>query len=113
MSDNDKKVSGHNHDKYITTQEFNNLAPGVFTGFFTQANLVTKTDFDTKKINSNKTEELLVENELKKIEKFDASYFRSKNYFDGDGMQNHLVFQPMYKYFKIVGNSINQISTWE
>ena len=27
----EKKVSDHNHDKYITTPEFNNLAAGVFT----------------------------------------------------------------------------------
>ena len=34
-----------------------------------------------KKINSNKTKYLLVETELKKLEKFDAAYFRGKSYF--------------------------------
>ena len=38
---------------------------------------------------------LLAENELNTLEKFDAAYFRGKNYFDGDGTQNYLVFQPM------------------
>ena len=44
----EKKVSDHNHDKYITTLEFNNLAAGVFTARLAQVDLVTKTDFDTK-----------------------------------------------------------------
>ena len=48
-------------------------------------------------MNSNKTKHLHVENESKKLEKFDVTYFRGKNYFDGDGTQNYLVFQPMYK----------------
>ena len=61
-------------------------------------------------ITSNKTKHLLTENQIKKIEKFDATYFRGKNYFDGDGIQNYLVFQPVYKYFKI---GSNKISSWE
>ena len=55
------KITDHNHDKCITTPEFNNLAAGVFAARLAQTNLVTKTDFDAKlrklnkKINSNKT----------------------------------------------------------
>ena len=72
-----RKVSDHNHDKYITTPEFNILAGRIFTARLAQANLVTKIYFDTKlqsldkKINSNKTKHLLVETELKELEKFD------------------------------------------
>ena len=53
---------------------------------------------------------MLIETELKKLEKFDAAYFRGKNYFDDDGTQNNLVFQPVYRYFERVGNNI---SSWE
>ena len=76
------------------------------TARLAQVNLVTKTDFDTKlqslnkRITSNKTKHLLVENELKKQQKFDASYFRRKSHFEEDGTQNYLVFQPIYRYFK-------------
>ena len=57
---------------------------------------------------------MLVETELKKLEKFDAAYFRGKNYFDGDGTQNYLVFQSMYKYFKkFTKNNSTFISSWE
>ena len=31
-----------------------------------------------------------------------ASYFRGKNYFGDDGVQNYLVFQGVYKYFEDV-----------
>ena len=44
----EKKITDHNHDKYITTPEFNNLAAGFFTARLAQADLVTKADFDTK-----------------------------------------------------------------
>ena len=43
-----KKLTDHNHDKYITTPEFNTLAANVFNARLAQANLITKTDFDAK-----------------------------------------------------------------
>ena len=43
----ENKLNNHNHDKYIDTSEFNRLAV-VFNARITQANLVTKTDFDAK-----------------------------------------------------------------
>ena len=59
-----KKLTDHNHDKYITAPEFNTLATDVFNARLTQVNLVTKTDFDIKlssfnrKITSNKSKHL-------------------------------------------------------
>ena len=55
---------------------------------------------------------MIVENELKKLQKFDASYFTEINYFSDDGTQNYLVFQPVKKYFKKIGNT-ESISSWE
>ena len=101
ISEIENKVSDHNHDKYITAPEFNILVARVFIARLTQTNLVTKTDFDAKlqslnkKINSNKTKHLLVKNEIKKLNNFEAACFRGKNYIDDDGMQNYLVFQPV------------------
>ena len=102
----EKKLTDHNHDKYITTPEFNTLAANVFNARLAEANLVTNTDFDAKlsslnrKTTSNKTKHLLVENELKKLKTFDSIYFRGKSHFEEDGMQNYLVFQPVQRYFK-------------
>ena len=72
----EKKLADHNHDKYITTPEFNTLAADVFNERLIQANLIAKTDFDAKlitktdfdakfssfnrKITANKSKHLLV-----------------------------------------------------
>ena len=58
---------------------------------------------------------MLVENELKKLQKFDAAYFRGKSHFEEDGTQNYLVFQPMYRYFKRTAGvgSGNHIYFWK
>ena len=84
------------------------MAASVFNARLAQPNLITKTDFDVKlsslnrKITVNKSKPLLVENELKKLKTFDSSYFRGKSHFGEDGAQNYLVFQPMYRYFKVI-----------
>ena len=65
-----------------------------------------------RKITSNKSKHLLVENELKKLKKIDSSYFRGKNYFENDGTQSSLVFQTVLKYFKREKNT-NHISEWK
>ena len=43
----EKKVTDHDHNKYITTSEFNNSTEKPFATRLAQANLVTKTDFDS------------------------------------------------------------------
>ena len=47
-----------------------------------------------------------------KLEAFDSSYFVSKSYFEDDGTQNYLVFQPMDRYYKKIVNTYC-ISEWE
>ena len=58
---------------------------------------------------------MLIENELKKLQKFDAAYFGGKSHFEEDGTQNYLVFQPIYRYFRsIIGvGSGNYICFWK
>ena len=87
----DYRLTDHNHDKYITTSEFNTLDEDVFDARVAQANWITKTDFDAKlssldrKTTENKSENLLVENELNKLKTFDSSYFIDKSHFEEDG----------------------------
>ena len=108
----ENKISDHNHDRYISNSEFNNLATGVFNARLAQANLVTKTDFNAKlsslnrKINTYKSKHLVVENELNKLKTFDLGYFRGKSHFYEDGSQDYLVFQPILRYFTLNGNWI-------
>ena len=49
-----------------------------------------------KKINSNKTKHLLVENELEKLQIFGSSYFRSRDYFEEDGTQNYSANEKIF-----------------
>ena len=80
ISEIEKKISDHDHDKYITTPEFDKLTAENFATKLAQANLASKSgianfvknrDFDNKpkklnkKVTSNKTKHLLVKNELK------------------------------------------------
>ena len=102
----EKKLTDHNHDKYITTTEFNKLATDTVNARIVQAHLVKKTDFDSKlsdfnrKIVSNKTKDISIVKEL--------SYFHGKNYFDEDSNQNYYLFQPISKYLK--GAYVNDIN---
>ena len=83
--------------------------------------LSNKTDFEDKlsnlnrKITKNKADYLLVQNELKKLKTFDSSDFIGKNYFEEDGTQNYLVFQPIYKYFKAfsITQYLEYVSEWK
>ena len=69
----EKKLTDHNHDKYIAPPEFNTLAADVFNARLAEKNLITKTNFGAKlsnlnkNITSDKTKHLLIENEFKKL----------------------------------------------
>ena len=66
----ENNLNNYNHDKYITTPEFNTLAADVFYARLAQADLVIKTNFDNtvsnlnSKIAGNKTKNESIENEL-------------------------------------------------
>ena len=44
----------------------------------------------------NKTENVLVKNELNKLNTFDSSCFIGQSHFEEDGTQNYLVFKLFY-----------------
>ena len=48
MNKTEKKITDHNHDKYINTPEFNKLTWENFAARLKQTNLVTKTKFNNK-----------------------------------------------------------------
>ena len=57
-----------------------------------------------------------IENIIKKLQAYDLSYFRGKQYFDeGDGKQDYLVFLPMRKYFKLntIVGVIDRVLSWQ
>ena len=46
ISEIEKEVTDHDHDKYITSSEFSKLATENFVVILTQADFVTKADFE-------------------------------------------------------------------
>ena len=110
-----------NHDKYITTQEFNKLTAENFKERLKQANLVTKTDFDKKltsfngKITSDKTKYLEVQNKLNSLITNDFNFFLGRMCFTGnDGSQNTFVYQPtidMLEFKK--GKGTEYVLSWK
>ena len=68
----------------------------------------------TKKVTSNKTKQLLVENELNKLlnKTFGSSYFIRKSHFEEDGTQNYSVFYLLNKYFILITNTLSILS-WQ
>ena len=90
ISETEKKITGQDHDKYITTPGFNKLTAENVTARLAQVDLASKTDIGNfvkktdfhgklknlnKKVTSNKTKHFLVENQLKKLQTFDSSLF--------------------------------------
>ena len=57
---------------------------------------------------------MLVENELNKLKTFDSSFFIDKSHFEEDGTQNHLVFQPTIRFFKVnMITNTDYVSSWK
>ena len=82
--------------------------------------LITKTEFDAKlkaisdRVTKNKSKDLLLDNELRKLKTFDTDYFVSRNYFEGDdGAQNTLVFQVKSIFFKVKTLGNTKYNTWK
>ena len=80
ITDTEKKLIDHNHDKYINTLEINTFAANVFNARLAQANLITTTDFDAKlpslnrKITTSKSKNLRAENDFKQLKTLDSSF---------------------------------------
>ena len=71
------------------------------------SNLVKKSGYNTK---------ISTESNVKKLQAYDLSCFRGKQYFDeGDGKQDYLVFLPMRKYFKLntIVGVIDRVLSWQ
>ena len=49
---------------------------------------------------------------MNELKKFDSSYYNGKSYFEEREKPNHLIFQALSKYFKLIDNT-KYISSWE
>ena len=117
-----KITTDHDHDKYITIQEFNKITAENFTARLAQANLASKNDIANlvKKTDLNKNEL----NELPKkvkavstkrltkdlINKF--STLNGAKYFSSGIFQDYLLFIPAKKYIKCFSGT-TRIHSWK
>ena len=93
----------------------NKLSVDVFNATVAQANLITKTDFDAK-LSSLKKKLLKIKlSKLNKLKTFDSGYFIGKGHFEEDGTQIYLVFQSIYRYFKVfsITQYLEYVSEWK
>ena len=45
------------------------------------------------------------QNKTVKLQALDSFYFCSKSFFENNGTQSYLMFQPIYRFFKKIGNT--------
>ena len=126
-----KIATDHNHDKYITAQEFNKVTSESFTVRLKQANLaskndianfVNKTDFDNKlkDVTSNKNElnelskkvKAISTKRLKKDLNNKFSIPNGAKCFSSGIFQNCFVFIPSKRYIKYFSGT-TQIESWK
>ena len=108
ITENENKIANYDHDKYISTREFNKLTSENFAARLKQANLaskndianfVNKTDFDNKleDVTSNKNEL----NELSKKVKAISTKGLTKDLINKFSILNGAKYF-LWKYFKII-----------
>ena len=93
--------------------DINNLA--TKTALTTVENKITDISSLVKKSDYNRkiTE---FENDIKKLEAYDSSYYNGKKYFDQeDGTQSYLAFLPKRKYFKLnsIAFIVDRVLSWQ
>ena len=81
MPDINTLIKKSEYDTKTSETESKYVSNTGFDSKLAQANVITKRNFDGKIIE--------LENNVKKLETFNSSYFRGKNYFDEDGTQNY------------------------
>ena len=104
MSDTSTLIKKSDYDTKIEEIESKYVSNTGFDSKLTQANVITKRNFDAKIIK--------VKNNIKKLRTFNSGCFRGKNFFDEDGTQNYLVFLPIIRYFRLITNT-KYISSWK
>ena len=110
-------------NKYFTTSDYTKFTSNTLDVKITQKNLVYECDLN-EKIKSLATKEeiktLATKGELKaeqgkivKLLRYDLSLFIGQGYFNNDGAQLYLIFEPTYKTNTTFSGDPFTISEWE
>ena len=93
-------------DKYFTTSDYNKFMSNVLDAKITQEKLVNESDLrlttkeEIKALATN-TELKAEQDKIVKLQTYDLSLFIVQSYFQNNGAQLYLIFQPIYKTFTI------------
>ena len=108
--------------KYFTSSDYNKFTSNILDAKITQKKLVNESGLDEKikalatkeeiKTLATKAELKVEQDKIVKLQTYGLSLFIGQSYFGYDGTQNYLVFQPLYDFFKSIGNKDN-ISAWK
>ena len=106
-AETENKIPDTSH--FINTPEFNRLTKISFDARMKEVEKshASKSEVSNALVLGNKNRK-----NIEKLRTFDSSYFFNKIHFQDDGMQNDLVFQAVFKYFKITTNS-DIVIEWE
>ena len=117
-----KITTDHDHDKYITTHEFNKVTAENFTLRLAQANLASKSDIANfvKKTDLNNNELNEISKKVKAVPKKGLakdlinkiSILNGAIYYSSGIFQNYLIFMPTKKYTKSVSDA-TRFDSWK
>ena len=121
-ADYDAKIS-EMENQYFTTSDYNKFTNNTLDSKITQKKLINEYDLNEKikKIsNKRKIKTLATKAELKaeqdkiiKLQTYDLRLFIGQSYFNNDGAQIYLIFQPIYKTITTFSGLIDTISEQE
>ena len=100
--------------KYVTTADYNKFTSNTLDSKITLENLVNEYDLNEMiKTSATKAESKAEQDEIAKLQIFDSSLFIGQSYFDNDGIQLYLVFQPIYKTITAFSGLTSTTLEWE
>ena len=109
--------------KYVTTADYNKFTSNTLDSKITLENLVNEYDLNEMiktlatneeiKTSATKAESKAEQDEIAKLQIFDSSLFIGQSYFDKDGIQLYLVFQPIYKTITAFSGLTSTTLEWE
>ena len=98
----------HDHARYITTSEFNNVSDSIFDTKLKKTNLATFSHVNAISQCTNKNKE-----KIKKLQTLDLSYFLGKLFLGDNGFQNMFVCQPKFSTIDFKQeNEEYKVSAW-
>ena len=105
-------------NKYFTTSDYNKFTSNTLDAKITQKKLVNESYLNKKTKTLATTEEIKTatkaeQDKIVKFQTYDLNLFIGQSYFNNDGAQVYLIFQPIYKTITTFSGLPYTFSEWE